>query len=228
MAIKQNYALTRAEFDEALVRLRLNVSEVAKETSIPRSYCSEFRNGDRQLRPEQLAKLKDYFESKGLVFENDEPAAEQQPIAEPIYDLNNPDTEGFKRTLLAVKHLAIDPKISDHEAKSIIAKVKANDREIELFLKEKAERGFIDDWSELTDTYLRQVFGLLSENYLLECKLKGRPLVVLEDSNDADSDSFEIVTIADVLVYLLRKQNSTLVTTEQINGDFIEVEGEKS
>lgn len=68
MAIKQTETLSRADFDEAMVRQRLNVSEVARDTGIPRTYLSEFRNGDRKLRPEMLAKLRDYFESKGVEF----------------------------------------------------------------------------------------------------------------------------------------------------------------
>ncbi len=86
MAIKQPNILTRQEFDQAMVHLRLNVSEVSRETSIPRTYISEFRNGDRQLRPENLAKLRDYFEGKGLEFDNEpEPdnLTEQAPIAAP-------------------------------------------------------------------------------------------------------------------------------------------------
>src|SRR5882672_6584719 len=72
MAIKKTEVLSRADFDEAVVKLRLNVSEVAKETGVPRTYLSEFRNGDRKLRPEHQAKLRDYFEDKGIEFDDDD------------------------------------------------------------------------------------------------------------------------------------------------------------
>jgi len=52
MPVTQTEVLSRADFDEAVVKLRANVSEIAKETGIPRTYLSEFRHGDRKLRPE--------------------------------------------------------------------------------------------------------------------------------------------------------------------------------
>lgn len=61
MALKETESLSRADFDAAVVRLRLNVSEIAKEVGIPRTYLSEFRNGDRKLRPENLARSSRLF-----------------------------------------------------------------------------------------------------------------------------------------------------------------------
>ncbi len=71
MPIKRAEVLSRADFDQAVVHLRINVSEVAKATGIPRTYLSEFRNGDRKLRPEHQARLRDFFEGKGVEFEAD-------------------------------------------------------------------------------------------------------------------------------------------------------------
>src|SRR5262245_22133867 len=70
MPIKQSEVLSRADFDEAVVRLRLNISEISKATGIPRTYLSEFRNGDRRLRPEHLGKLRDFFEERGVKFDS--------------------------------------------------------------------------------------------------------------------------------------------------------------
>jgi len=219
MAIKQEYALTRAEFDEALVRLRLNVSEVAKETGIPRSYCSEFRNGDRQLRPEQLAKLKDYFENKGLVFENNAPESEQPSLIPTVADLANP--EGVQHTLLAVRHLAIDQSLNNEQVTNILKKVAANDHEAELLLNEKVERGILSDWSELTDSYLKQVFGLFAANYVLMRHLQGRPLVVLEKPVAYD----DVDTVAALFSHLFHEENGELVSRDHTQDEPLEADG---
>lgn len=222
MAIKQEYALTRAEFDEALVRLRLNVSEVAKETGIPRSYCSEFRNGDRQLRPEQLAKLKDYFESKGLVFETNDSEPEKTPSIQTVTDLAN--LEGVQQTLLAVRHLAIDQSLSNEEISNILKKVAANDQEAEQLFNEKVERGILGNWSELTDASLKQVFGLFAANYVLIRHLQGRPLVVLENPVSYE----DVDTVAALFSHLFHEANGELVSKDPSPDEPLETEEEQS
>lgn len=90
MPIKQPATiLTPEDFTQALHQLRLSVSEVAKATGIPRTYCSEFRTGDRKLKPELLAKLRDFFETKGVEFSDqdspglDDPQPDEQEPPHP-------------------------------------------------------------------------------------------------------------------------------------------------
>ena len=66
MAIKQQPALTKADFEAALVTLRLSVSEVSRESGIPRHVVSHFRNYGDGMKPEQIAKLRDWLESNTL------------------------------------------------------------------------------------------------------------------------------------------------------------------
>ena len=120
MAIKQPKILSRQDFDQAIIRLRLSVSEVAKETNVPRAYLTEFRNGDRQLRPEHLAKLRDYFESKGVEFE-DEPAQSDSVVATGhVQTTPQTDPDGIQRAVLSIRHLAIDPSITHEQAEAIL------------------------------------------------------------------------------------------------------------
>lgn len=76
MAIKQQHTLSKEDFEAALVTLRLSVSEVARDTEIPRHVVSHFRNYGDGMKPEQVAKLRDYLEDKGIEFTEEEAAEE--------------------------------------------------------------------------------------------------------------------------------------------------------
>lgn len=206
MAIKQHQILTRQEFDQAMVHLRLNISEVSRETSIPRTYLSEFRNGDRQLRPENLAKLRDYFEGKGVEFEDEPAPGESIPAASAPTDPSS-DPLGIQRAVLAIRHLAIAPNITNDQIQAILEKIETNDHEAEEMLKAKAESGLLSDWSEATDAMLKGVFGLFAANYVLLRHLQGRPLVMLASPVEYD----DIKTVADIFAHLFHEENSALV-----------------
>lgn len=80
MAVKKQPVLTKEDFETALVTLRLSVSEVARETKIPRHIISHFRNYGDGLKPEQAAKLRGWLEENGVEFTDDEaPAPEAAP-----------------------------------------------------------------------------------------------------------------------------------------------------
>lgn len=67
-----NLPLTRGDFTAALAATGLMLSVVAKESGVHRNYLSEFRAGTRNLQTAALKQLRDYFESKGIVFTEDE------------------------------------------------------------------------------------------------------------------------------------------------------------
>lgn len=219
MAIKHPNILTRQDFDQAMVHLRLNISEVSRETGIPRTYLSEFRNGDRQLRPENLAKLRDYFEGKGLEFdnENDDTATatddnnrDGKAVSEAAVTQST-DPEGIQRAVLAIRHLAIDPRVTREQIVAILEKIEANDREAEELLQAKAERGLFDDWSDATDAMLKGIFGLFSANYVLLRHLQGRPLVMLGNP----VEYADIKTVADIFAHLFHEENASLVAAQE-------------
>lgn len=180
MAIKQEYALTRGEFDEALVRLRLNVSEVSKATTIPRSYMSEFRNGDRQLRPEHLGKLKDFFESKGIVFEDDSPQPEKLlPISQP----SNPPQAAAPFRFLPVYIDVDQPAVIKTQGV-----IQENDARIAVLLQQAASRdkGFLGsgEFTQDAQDALQEAFTLMAVNYALWRSLSGWPALGLSPGNE--------------------------------------------
>ncbi|MBI3916249.1 MAG: helix-turn-helix transcriptional regulator [Betaproteobacteria bacterium] len=170
MIIKQPEILSRADFDEAVVKLRLNVSDVAKETSIPRTYLSEFRNGDRTLRPEHLAKLRDYFESKGIEFDDD--AADNSP---------GDDEVASPHPRLAVGTVCYFPirgDLTPERVRDVLAEIERNDvRAAELSARKVAR--VKDLWGEAkgfakeTEDEVSELFALFAANYVLVRYLTG-------------------------------------------------------
>ena len=123
MAIKQQPIITKADFEAALITLRLSVSEVSRESGIPRHQVSHFRNYGDGLKPEQAAKLRDWLESKGVEFTNEvktpatlQPAGEQPPSQQPLklpFILSN---DGLtQRTALVCRHFFVDERITDDQ-----------------------------------------------------------------------------------------------------------------
>lgn len=67
-----NLPLTRDDFTAALSATGLMLSEVARESGVHRNYLSEFRAGTRNLQTTALKRLREYFESKGVAFTEEE------------------------------------------------------------------------------------------------------------------------------------------------------------
>jgi transcriptional regulator with XRE-family HTH domain len=164
MPIKQPEVLSRADFDEAVVKLRLNVSEIAKETGIPRTYLSEYRNGDRKLRPEHQGKLRDYFESKGVEF-SDEPANRDHPeVDAPV------PHEGL--AVGTVCYFPIRGDLTPTRVREVMSEIERNDTRARELLSNKVKRKttFLlnepDGFEKVTEEEIRELFALFSANYV--------------------------------------------------------------
>ncbi len=181
MAIKQPRILTRQEFDQAMVHLRLNISEVSRETGIPRTYLSEFRNGDRQLRPENLAKLKDLFENRGLEFEDDRESAAQ---TEQLPATTTPEPQQSAAAPYRFWPVFLD--VDQAAAIKVMGIVQDNDARLAVLLQQttKSESGFFGngEFASATKDALQEAFGLMAANYALFRSLSGWPALGLTPS----------------------------------------------
>lgn len=216
-------SITAQQSRDARRELGLSQADVTKTLGLNRQYLSELESGyTTRLTNPQLKKLRAFYESKiaeankngeGITltfgFEDNSQEFVKPVSISPITDLTKP--EGIQHTLLAVRHLAIDQSLNTEQINDILEKIAANDRDAEGLLNEKAERGFVSAWSEQTDSYLKQVFGLFAANYVLMRHLQGRPLVVLEKSIEDD----DIDTVATLFANLFHKENGDLVKEDQ-------------
>lgn len=178
MAIKPNQPLTKEDFEAALVTQRLSVSEVARETGIPRHIVSHFRNYGDGMKPEQAAKLRDYLEGLGVEFTEEQNTSTPQPTSQALQlPLILSDDGLTQRTALVCRHFFIDERISDEQIEE------AGDRILESFEQSKelmdvklASRAFSDDYDEATETKLRELWGHLARIGLVCLHMQGRVL----------------------------------------------------
>lgn len=172
MPIKQPQVLSRADFDEAVVRLRINVSDIAKATAIPRTYLSEFRNGDRTLRPEHQAKLRDFFEEKGVQFEADTASGG---------DKDDDRAQSPDPRLRAVKStrcfFPVAEKVPDDVVQGAMDLMDEDEVRLAVLLKQTAERddGFLGSGELKKDTVkaMQEAGSLLAEIAVFFLMLRG-------------------------------------------------------
>ena len=173
MAIKQKSALTKEDFEAAIVTLRLSVSEVSRESGIPRHIVSHFRNYGDGMKPEQLAKLRDYFESQGVEFDETEETFAHEAHGTGVDSLSPHLSVGLK-----IEHFfPISNTIADEVVRDSMSMMEENDARLSVLLKTKAEResGFFGDGELTEDTQaaLQETFALLANNYLIFRMLRG-------------------------------------------------------
>jgi hypothetical protein len=172
MAIKQPTVLTKEDFESAVVTLRLSVSEVARETGIPRNIVSHFRNYGDGMKPEQVAKLRDYLESKGVEFD-DEKKPTTTDAAPGIASLNPQLSVGLK-----VEHyFPLSNNIADEVIREAMFIMDENDARLAVLLQTKLERESVlfgeGDLTEETKAALQETFALLAGNYITFRMLRG-------------------------------------------------------
>jgi hypothetical protein len=187
MAIKQQPVLTKQDFETALVTLRLSVSEVSRESGIPRHIVSHFRNYGDGLKPEQAAKLRDWLEEKGIEFTEEESPEAQQPAADPapgVSSLNPQLGVGLK----VEHHFPISNNITDEVIRDAMYIMEENDARLMLLLQTKLERNdgfFADgDLTEETKATLQETFALLAGNYITFRMLRGWPALNVQPTTE--------------------------------------------
>lgn len=185
MAIKKQPTLTKQDFEQAIVTLRLSVSEVSRESGLPRHIVSHFRNYGDGLKPEQAAKLRDYFESKGVEFteEKETPASPQtsseQASKQPTLKLPLilSDDDLTQRTALVCRHFFIDERLSMEQIKEAGKRFEESFNQAKALLSVELVRDWSDKFDEKTESKLRELWGHLARIGLLSLHLQGRVLV---------------------------------------------------
>lgn len=181
MAIKQQHTLTKEDFEAALVSRRLSISEVARETGIPRHIVSHFRNYGDGMKPEQLAKLRDYLEGLGVEFTDEEQpeAAAPRPAAPQALRLPAilSDDGLTQRTALVCRHFFIDERISDDQIAEAGERILESFEEAKDLLGVKLETRLLGGYDEETETRMRALWGHLARIGLVCLHMQGRVLI---------------------------------------------------
>lgn len=179
MAIKKQPILTKEDFEAALVTLRLSVSEVSRESGLPRHIISHFRNYGDGLKPEQTAKLRDYLESKGVEFTAEEDSAPENASAATINQpFFTPENGMSRRGVIAFRHFFIDERLTDEQIEEAASRFEGNYDQVAELLGHDLKTGFAsDDYDEDTENKLRELWGLLAGMGVLILHMQGRFVV---------------------------------------------------
>lgn len=225
MAVKNKPILTMEDFEAALVTLRLSVSEVSRESGVPRHIVSHFRNYGDGLKPEQAAKLQDFFESKGIEFTDEDDDDEHQENSgtqhstQPLMLPTILSDDGLtQRTLLTCRHFFIDERISDEQIREAGQRIEESFNQAKALLTVKLERQWLsDELNEATETKMRELWGHLARIGLVSLHLQGRVLInndrILSDSLPAAK------TFGDLLSDTYGEALATLKAIDQANTD---------
>jgi hypothetical protein len=198
MAIKQQPAFSKEDFESAIINLRLSVSEVSRESGVPRHIVSHFRNYGDGLKPEQAAKLRDFFESNGVEFTDEEEApavkqltGEQPPIQQSFtLPIILSDDGLTQRTALICRHFFIDERLTDEQIKEAGKRIlESFGQAKQLMDVELVAESFADGYDKATDAKLRELWGHLARIGLVCLQLQDRVLI--------DQDRITANTVAD-------------------------------
>lgn len=182
MAIKQHHPLTKEDFEAALASQRLSVSQVARDTGIPRQHVSHFRNYGDGMKPDQLAALRGYLEGLGVEFTDEAPGG---TATSRHLDTLNPQ---LGLGIHPVRYFPISSAIPDEVIRSALYAMEENDARLVLLLQNKLEHnsGFFGegDLTDETKAMLQEVFALLAGNYITFRMLRGWPALNVKPTTD--------------------------------------------
>lgn len=200
MAIKKTVLLSKEDFENALVELRLSVSEVARETGLPRQYISHFRTYGDGLKPEQVAKVRDFIESRlaenGMALESELDTDTPQPSPmEPA--LPTLDSVSLRRTSITCIHFATSADIKPADLLKIVREMESNEVRLEeLMAKEAKEAGLFEsgEWSAETAADMQEAIALMASNFVLFSLAQGKNFVYRDTAEGED-----VKTVRDVM-----------------------------
>lgn len=205
MAIKQTQHLTKGDFEAALATQRLSVSEVARQTGIPRHIVSHFRNYGDGLKPEQATTLRDYLEGIGVEFTDDD--GESHALQASPHGLRLPailsDDGLTQRTALVCRHFFIDERITENQIEEAGNRIEESFTQAkELMGVELGREWLSDNFDAATSTKLRELWGHLARIGLVSLHLQGRVLINQEHilaNSLAGKDKPKPMTFGDLL-----------------------------
>lgn len=186
------HKISPENFQEALDYLGTSISDIAKQTGIPRAYLSDLKNRNVPLRREHADILAGYFETEGVPFSDEAvPPANLHPSS--ITSLHPQLGVGFKQE----HYFPISNTVPDDVVRNAMNIMDENDARLVVLLKTKIERdeGILKD-GDLTDetkAALQETFALLAGNYITFRMLRGWSALKLKPATDKPETVHDMV-----------------------------------
>lgn len=183
--------ITSEQFRQATADIKtasgvnLSVADIAEGTGLSKAYISEFRNDTRNLTGAQQAQLRTFLDiqcaDNGIDFPEGD---ESVPM---------PRVPGTLVTHSLKPSITLSDAIPADERDRILKYMDTNDAEISSLLVKKVNSGLFGGYTEDTEADIRNLFGLMSANYVAFRMLIGRNIV------NAVPVDFEPKTLEDVV-----------------------------
>jgi len=170
----QRTVLSSEQAKEARLALGLSQGRVATKLGINRSYVSQYESGRYLFGDEQLAAMREFYESAGFEFHQEE-------------DDETGRGGDSGRGIRLMDGFVVPPSVSEDEADRILSEYAENARRICELAGRQVQRdflGFLDE--EERDGCRREGMTLMARNYALIEELKGHHTVLpcLRPEND--------------------------------------------
>lgn len=162
----ENPLITPTQAKAARNSLGISLKQLAEATKVNRSYVSMFENGKLPLAQKYQQALVDYFRSRDVDLDallRDAATATQSP-AQIVQGM-------FRRCF----YLSSDLPQTQYER--AIEQMESNDERLSELLNSAISRGLFSEMDTETEATQRELFGLLSANYLLFRLLQGHNII---------------------------------------------------
>ncbi|BAO30414.1 hypothetical protein [Sulfuritalea hydrogenivorans] len=169
MNIPQNLPITPLQSKAARYQLGLTQANVIQESSLPGHKLKGFETG--RLIPDMkfLEGLANFYQAKGIELSD-------LTEGEGLTPVNAAAVKPMSDKLQSVSGMAFRIAVPFDQVDTLLERMEANDERIDEILAQPAKAGFLSDYDESTEALQRELFGLMSANYLLFRALQGRSL----------------------------------------------------
>lgn len=195
MKIPSKLPVTAEQSRAARFQLGLTQANVIEQSQLPGHKLKNFETG--RFIPDMafLENLRTFYEGSGIDFNDIETKQDTTEAAKP--------GKGIV-TQVQTSRFVVDQTLPQDRVDSILERMDSNDDRIAELMSATLESGFISPFSEKTDNDIKDLYGLMADNYLHFRTLQGRNILV------SLPEKAELKTLADLV--------SSLNTSELLNG----------
>lgn len=203
--------ITAEQSRAARFQLGLTQADVIEESGLPGHKLKNFETGRFVPDIPFLEGLRDYYAGKGI--ELDQPDSGDG-------DESGQQKAGKKPAVTGAAivqpgqgmSFRVSDDLSEDQIREFLERMDTNDERIASFLKEPAKAGLLTEYSEETDTIVRQLFGAMAENYLAFRALQGRNIILPPKKKK------EVETVADIVGKFFAASPLVAIAGEVIEG----------
>ncbi len=170
MSTTNRREVTSEQLRQAAKDLNLTVAAIAEGTGLSKAYISEFRNETRNLSPSQQAQLRTYLDAEYAAQGMEFPEAEDTSDTDLLQGL------GGMVKRISRPAILLSENVPTAQAEKLLDLIEANRLKVTDILASEFKAGglFGGDFSDATESSIRELFALLALNYVAILMLQGR------------------------------------------------------